>query len=124
MDHYVAMLFRPYFYAIYNSFEVITEGNVYKLCHQPHPSQIIQLIQCCASKNIKDAINNYNTLKERGFCNSDILQTLIAVLKSVTIDETLRINYIRQISDTYIVVNEGLDTNLQMYACFAKLINS
>ena len=110
--------------AIYNSFRIITEENVYKLCHQPHPSQLIQLIHSCAGKNIKEAIINYNALKERGFCNSDILQTLVAVLKSVTIDESLRINYIKIISDTYIVINEGLDTNLQMYSCFARLINS
>lgn len=109
--------------AIYKSFNMISEQNVYKLCHQPHPSQIICLIQCCASKNIKDAITNYNLLKEKGFCNSDILQTLITVLKSVTMDETLRINYIKIISDTYILINEGLDTNLQMHACFARLIN-
>lgn len=109
--------------ATYNSFTYITEENIYKLCHQPHPSQIIQIIKKCASKNIIEVINNYHALKEKGYCNSDILQTLIATLKYVSIDERLRINYIMIISDTYIIINEGLDNALQMYACFSRLIN-
>jgi replication factor C subunit 2/4 len=108
--------------ATYNSFDRITEEYVYKLCHQPHPDSIIAVVKSCAARNLKEAINNYNILKEKGYCNSDILQTLINVLKAVTIDEQMRINYIKILSDTYITINKGLDTSLQMYSCFANMI--
>jgi replication factor C subunit 2/4 len=109
--------------ATYNSYNSITEENVYKLCYQPHPNTIINLIQKCAIKNFKQSVQKYDELKDQGYCNSDILQTMINVLKLISIDEHIRINFIKILSDVYLNVNEGLDTNLQMYSCISKMIN-
>ena len=109
--------------ATHNSYGSITEKNVYKLCYQPHPNTIIALIQKCASKNLKQAIEKYEDLKEQGYCNSDILQTMINVLKLITIDEHIRINFIKILSDSYLSVNDGIDSNLQMFCCISKMIN-
>jgi replication factor C subunit 2/4 len=108
--------------ATHNSYEIITEKNVYKLCYQPHPTVLIQMIQKCVNKNLKDAIEKYNDLKDQGYCNSDILQTTINALKLITIDEHIRINFIKILSDTYLNVNDGIDTNLQMYCCISNMI--
>jgi replication factor C subunit 2/4 len=108
--------------ATYNSYDIITEENVYKLCYQPHPNALIQMIQKCVNKNLKDAILKYNELKEQGYCNSDILQTTINALKLITIDEHIRISFIKILSDTYLNVNDGVDTNLQMYSCISTMI--
>ena len=109
--------------ATHNSYNNITEDNVYKLCYQPHPNTVIALIQKCASRNLIQAIAKYDELKEQGYCNSDILQTMINVLKLINIDENIRINFIKILSDTYLGVSEGTDTNLQMYSCISKMIN-
>ena len=108
--------------AVYNSFQNITSDNVYKLCYHPHPVIMTTLLQQCVCKNLKEVLNNYDKLKQRGYCNCDIVQTMITVLKYVSIDEHIRINFIKILSDTYITLNEGLDTNLQLYSCFAKMI--
>jgi replication factor C subunit 2/4 len=108
--------------ATYNSYNMITEENVYKLCYQPHPNTVINLIQKCASRNLIQAIEKYEELKEQGYCNSDILQTMSNVLKLINIDEHIRINFIKIISDTYLNVSEGVDTSLQMYSCISKMI--
>jgi len=108
--------------ATYNSYNMITEENVYKLCYQPHPNTIINLIQKCASRNLIQAIEKHEELKEQGYCNSDILQTMSNVLKLINIDEHIRINFIKIISDTYLNVSEGVDTSLQMYSCISKMI--
>lgn len=108
--------------AIYNSYDVVTEANVHKLCYQPHPDIIIGLIQKCANKNLKIAIQKYNELKDQGYCNSDILQTMINVLKLITIDEHIRINFIKIISEIFLNISDGIDTNLQMYSCISKMI--
>lgn len=108
--------------AIYNSYDMVSEKNVYKLCYQPHPNTMIQMIQYCVNKNLVSAIQKYNELKDLGYCNSDILQTMINVLKIISIDEHIRINYIKILSDTYLTVNDGVDTNLQMYSCISKMI--
>jgi len=108
--------------ATHNSYNLISDENVYKLCYQPHPNTVIHLIQKCASRNLIQAIIKYDDLKEQGYCNSDILQTMINVLKLITIDEHIRINFIKILSDTYLNVSEGTDTNLQMYSCISKMI--
>ena len=61
-------------------------------------------------------------MKINGYCNSDIIQTIISVLKIINIDENIRINYIQILSECYININEGIDSNLQLYGCFAKII--
>ena len=108
--------------AIHNSYDMVTEENIYKLCYQPHPKTMIEIIQFCVNKNISMAILKYNDLKENGYCNSDILLTMINVLKSITIPEQIRIEYIKILSDSYLNVNEGIDTSLQMYSCISKMI--
>jgi replication factor C subunit 2/4 len=109
--------------AIYNSYGRITDEFVYKICYQPHPNTIISLIQTCVLKNLNQAIMKYNELKLQGYCNSDILQTIINVLKIINIDENIRINFIKILSDIYLIVTDGIDTNLQMYSCISKMIN-
>lgn len=109
--------------AIYNSYGKITDEFVYKICYQPHPKTIVLLIQNCVSKNLNQAIIKYNELKLQGYCNSDILQTIINVLKIINIDENIRINFIKILSDIYLIVTDGIDTNLQMYSCISKMIN-
>jgi len=108
--------------AIYNSYDMVTEENIYKLCYQPHPKTIIEIIQFCVNKNISMAILKYNDFKENGYCNTDILLTMINVLKSITIPEQIRIEYIKILSESYLNVNEGIDTSLQMYSCISKMI--
>lgn len=108
--------------AIHNSYDMVTEENIYKLCYQPHPKTMIEIITYCVNRNAAMSILKYNELKENGYCNSDILLTMINVLKLITIDEYIRIEYIKILSDTYLNVNEGVDTNLQMYSCISKMI--
>jgi replication factor C subunit 2/4 len=108
--------------AIHNSYDMVNEENVYKLCYQPHPNTMIMMIQSCVNRNLASSIQKYNELKDLGYCNSDILQTMINVLKLISIDEHIRINYIKILSDTYLNVNDGVDTNLQMYSCISKMI--
>ena len=108
--------------AIHNSYRFVSEENVYKLCYQPHPSNLITIIQYCVNGDIKNAILEYDKLRDFGYCNSDILQTMINILKLIKIDENIRINYIKIISDIYLNINDGIDSNLQIYSCLSKLI--
>jgi replication factor C subunit 2/4 len=101
---------------------MVNEENIYRLCYQPHPNTMIMLIQYCVNKNLASSIQKYIELKDLGYCNSDILQTMINVLKLISIDENIRINYIKILADTYLNVNDGIDTDLQMYSCISKMI--
>ena len=108
--------------ATYHGYKEITEENVYKLCYHPHPKIIVEIIKECVKMNIINGINYIHQLKEAGYCTNDILQTMLNNLRDLNIDEDIRINFIKIISDTYMNVADGIDSNLQLYGCISRMI--
>lgn len=92
------------------------------LHHQPHQQTIVELIKTCAMRDLKQAIDIIMSLKNRGYCNSDIILNLLNVINKVNINEHVRMKYIEQISHSYINICDGIDSNLQLYGCLAKLV--
>lgn len=108
--------------ATFHGYKIITEENVYKLCYHPHPKIIIEIIKECVNMDIINCIDYIHELKNGGYCTNDIIQTLLNTLREIKIDEDIRINFIKIISDTYINISEGVDTNLQLYGCVSRMI--
>jgi replication factor C subunit 2/4 len=105
----------------YNGYGLVSEKNVYKICDQPQPMLITSIINSCLSGNIESSIIQINELKDNGYCNNDIVLTIINVLKEMNMNEDIKIKYIRIASETYINVNDGVNTLLQLYNCLAKM---
>jgi replication factor C subunit 2/4 len=108
--------------ATYHGYKTITEENVYKLCYHPHPRIIVEIIKECVNMNIIKSIEYIHELKNCGYCTNDILQTLLNSLREIKIDDDIRINFTKIISDAYMNVSEGVDTNLQLYGCVSRMI--
>lgn len=108
--------------AIYYGYGFINEENVYKLCYQPHPKIITEMIMSCVNMNLLKAIKIINVLKSDGYCLNDIVLCMINILKEMNIDENIRINFIKYLSDLYITISNGIDSNLQFYSCLSKMI--
>jgi replication factor C subunit 2/4 len=106
----------------YYGYVEITEENVLKLCYHPHPKIILSIIQECVNMNFYKTIENIDDLKKSGYCANDILLTLLNTLRDINIDEDIRIAFIKVISESYMVISEGVDTNLQLYACMGRMI--
>ena len=107
---------------IYSGFNKIESNNIYKLCHQPRPEIIINLIQECVYKNIKKVITIMEELKNKGYCSNDIILTIINILQYVKIDEEIKINFNRILNESYVQICDGIDTNLQLYGCISRII--
>jgi replication factor C subunit 2/4 len=107
---------------IYYGFQKIEPNNIYKLCHQPRPEIIINLIQECVYKNIKKVITIIEELKNKGYCSNDIILTIINILQYVKIDEEIKINFNRILNESYVQICDGIDTNLQLYGCISRII--
>jgi hypothetical protein len=71
----------------------------------------------CLAGSLKEAVNAILKLKENGYCNNDILLTVINVLKEIPIDESSRINMMEIASNAYMITNDGVDTDLQLLKC-------
>ena len=110
--------------ATYYCYNNITESNVYQLCYQPNPKIIINIINACIAKNIVDAISNYKRLKSEGYSNSDITQSILNMCKTMKINESVRLCIIKYTSDIYLLIVDGVNSELLMYSYFSKLILS
>jgi len=108
--------------ATYHGYKLITEENVFKLCYHPHLYIIVEIIKECVNSNLMRAIEYIYELKKSGYCTNDILLTLLNSLREIIIDEDIRINFIKIISDGYINVSDGIDSNLQLFGCLARMI--
>ncbi len=110
----------------YFGFNKITHDNVYRICEKPSKVQIITLLQFCMESKLQEAVNSVLKLKEIGYCNNDILLTIIYVLKEIDIEESKRIKMLEITSRSYMIVNDGVDTDLQLLRCicdFYELYN-
>ena len=101
----------------YFGFNKINYENVYKICEKPPQVQITSLINMCLSGALKEAVNTVLRLKEIGYCNNDILLTIINVLKELPIEEGSRIIMLEFASKAYMITNDGVDTDLQLLKC-------
>ena len=101
----------------YFGFNKITYDNVYRICEKPPQIQIISLINMCLSGSLKEAVSTVLKLKGIGYCNNDILLTIIHVLKDMPLDERLRIEMLEYTSKAYMITNDGVDTDLQLLRC-------
>lgn len=110
-----------YLEGIFYGLGSITTENVYHLYDQPQTILITNIIKACMTNNLINAINYTNELKKKGYCVNDIILGLNNVLKDIKIIESTRIKYIQFVNDTYIDINNSIESDLQLYSCLAKM---
>ena len=109
--------------AVYNGFQEITTESVNRLCDQPDPVLVRDIIQSCQDDQYEEACDKVLTLKRLGYPGSDIILAMFQVLKNSDIPEVDKIEYLKHISQTSLVISCGVDTNLQLTACLARMCN-
>ena len=107
---------------IHLSSNKITVDNVNNLCYLPHKQIIYQIILDCVNGKLIKIINNLKLLKNLGYSSNDTALILLNLLKTISIDEQIRINFINILSKTYITISNGNDSFLQLYGCIARMI--
>ena len=56
-----------------------------------------------------------------GYAATDIIQTLFRVTRTMDMPEPLKLEFIREIGFTHMRISEGLNTQLQLMGCVARL---
>ncbi len=119
---------------IYYALNELTEENIYKLIDKPKPFYITQIINECYNKNYTEAINIVKSLYDKGYTPNDILLTFMKYIfennnlydptsldKPIILDEQSKIKIYEILSHSYIRVNGGVDTLLQLCGCISKI---
>lgn len=109
---------------IYINYNHVNIDHVYKIFDIPHPLVIEKLFLMCYRKKYEDAFKILHKLILNGYSNSDISLSMINALKNMKnneIKEETKIKYITEVGRTALNISRGIDNNIQLSGCIAKL---
>jgi len=106
----------------FSGFGYVNPENVFKVCDQPHPLKIQQVVRDCAKSNIDSACDGLYELWQAGYSAVDIITTLFRVVKyDQELDEEMKLEFVKQIGYTHMKVLEGLVSLNQLSGLLARL---
>lgn len=80
----------------WSGFGFVNQDNVFKICDQPHPIVIRQMIKDCQHGKIDEALARVNALWDQGYSAVDIVVTVFRVVKGMEeLPEYLKLEFIR-----------------------------
>ncbi|XP_028400564.1 replication factor C subunit 2-like [Dendronephthya gigantea] len=102
-------------------FGVVNGDNVFKVCDEPHPLLVKDMIGHCTKGNIEDAYKTMAHLWQMGYSPEDIITSIFRVCKIEDMPEFLKLEFIKEIGFTHMRIVEGVNSLLQMSGLLARL---
>jgi replication factor C subunit 2/4 len=119
---------------IYYSYGSLTEENIYKIIDKPKTYYIKKIIKLCFFKKFKDILIIINELIIKGYTSNDIILTFMKyIFENNELDTDLlkynnnliidffKIKLYEILSEYYIIINENIDSILQLYGCISNI---
>ena len=110
---------------IYHSGHKFNQKTIYNILDKPKPFYIKNILIHCFNNDLDSALNIIMELYYKGYTPNDILLSFMKYLMenkdNNDIDEEYILKIYEIISLTYIRVNGGIDTLLQLYGCISKI---
>lgn len=105
----------------YQGFELINSQNVFKVCDEPHPLLVKDMIQHCVVGNLDEAYKVMSYLWKLGHSPEDIISIVFRVCKNHDMPEYLKLEFIKEIGYTHMRIAQGVHSLLQMSGMIARL---
>lgn len=105
----------------HNGFGLVNSENVFKVCDEPHPMMVQEMLEYCVKGDIHKAYKIMAKLWRLGYAAEDIIGNIFRVCKRMKMPERLKLAYIRDIGETHMKIVDGLNSLLQMSGLLAKL---
>jgi len=99
----------------------VNSENVFKVCDEPHPILIRDIIEKCIQSDLDEAYKAMNHLCRLGYTAEDILSVIMRVTKTYQMSEFMQLEFIREIGLTYMRVSQGVESQLQLSSLLARL---
>ena len=119
---------------IFHYDKILDYENVYNIIDLPKPFYVQKILLNCINGNLNESINTIKELYYKGYTSNDILLTFMKCLLEKKFDETIFLLNNKKIgteegilkiyeivSLSYIRVNGGNDTLLQLLGCISKI---
>lgn len=104
-----------------DGFGHITSDNVFKVCDEPHPLFIKDILKNCLEQNIDEGMKIMHNLYKMGYSPEDIIANMFRVTKTYSLPEYLKLEFIREIGITHMRIAQGVNSLLQLSALVARL---
>ncbi|XP_011503275.1 PREDICTED: replication factor C subunit 2 isoform X2 [Ceratosolen solmsi marchali] len=104
-----------------NGFNAVTSENVFKVCDEPHPLLVKNMLELCMKGNITKAYEILKHLSVMGYAPEDIISNIFRVAKNINMDENLKLDFIKEIGLTHLGVINGINSFLQLNSLIARL---
>ncbi|KND01773.1 replication factor C subunit 2 [Spizellomyces punctatus DAOM BR117] len=104
-----------------SGFGIVTPEHVFKVCDQPHPVLVKQLVEACVGAQVDGALDKVRTLWMQGYSAVDIISTLFRVVKTFDMEEYIKLEFIKEIGLTHMKILEGTQTLVQLSGLIARL---
>jgi replication factor C subunit 2/4 len=97
-------------------FGKLSQENVFKVCDQPHPILVKEILQNALDQNVNKSNEILCSLWNKGYSALDIVQTLFRIARSHEMDEQLRLQVMKAVGKTHMKVMEGCSSLIQLTA--------
>ena len=105
-----------------NGFGLVNQEAVFKVCDQPHPLLMQNIVKQCIEARIDDAYEGMKALCDMGYSASDIITILFRVVRNnQNMHEFLKLEYIKVIGFCHMRILDGVDSRLQLSGLLADL---
>lgn len=105
----------------FNGFDIVNAENVFKVCDEPHPLLIKDMLKSCVEGDIRKAYKVMEHLWNLGYAAEDIIKNVFKVCKNLEIDESIKLGFIKEIGITHQRIVDGLTTLLQMSGMLSRM---
>lgn len=106
----------------FNGFQHVNSENVFKVCDEPHPLLVKEMLKHCADGKIELAYKIMAHLWRLGYAAEDLITNMFRVCKTLTeISEHMKLLFIREIGITHLRIVEGCASLLQMTGLLGRL---
>lgn len=105
----------------YAGFGYVNAENVFKVCDEPHPLLIKEMLTHCTNSNIDEAYIILKDLWDKGYSAHDIITNIFRVCKTHPMSEYLKLEFIKEIGFTHMKIIQGLESLLQLSGLLARL---
>lgn len=103
-----------------NGFGHVNSENVFKVCDEPHPVLIKQMIEDCAQEKIDEALKAMSHLWKLGYSADDIITVVFRVCKTAQLPEYMKLEFIKLVGLCHARISQGCNSLLQLNALLAQ----
>lgn len=105
----------------YEGFGFVKSANVFKVCDEPHPLLIKDMLNHCVKADIDEAYKVMSHLWKMGYAAEDIVGNIFRVCKTHAMAEYLKLEFIKEIGRTHLLLVQGTSSLVQLSGLLAKL---